>query len=138
MLRRALLCVVLSPTMAFTSPKLPAVVSSNWLREAEKKHSRVALLAVPSLLAIRAATGDDPVGWLNQQPVASQLIFYATAGILESYNLRRFDGLDLKADQLPGKLLPFEASAEWHAAEDGAGRAAMLLATGFLVHTLLA
>lgn len=126
----------LSAASAFTTPTSPW--SSTWLREAEKKHARVALLAVPTLVAIGAATGDDPVGWLNQQPAATQLLFYATAGVLESYNLRRFDaGFTLKPSEEPGKLLPVSASPEWDVAEDVAGRTAMVAAAGFFAHTLL-
>ena len=127
----------LSAASAFTTPTSPW--SSTWLREAEKKHARVALLAVPTLVAVGAATGDDPVGWLNQQPAATQLLFYATAGVLESYNLRRFDaGFTLKPSETPGKLLPVSTVPEWDVAEDVAGRTAMIAAAGFFAHTLLA
>lgn len=113
--------------------------SDKWIKEAEKKHSRVALLAVPCLIGISAITGgDDPVQFLNSQPASTQLIFYSAAGILESLNLKRFDkGFALRPEEEPGKLLPLEASKEWHDVEDWTGRLSMLIALGFLLNSAL-
>lgn len=105
--------------------------------EAEKKHGRVALLAVPSLMTIAAMTGEDPVQFLNQQPVATQLCFYSAAGLLETLNLKRFDaGFKLKDGEEPGKLLPLRASEKLHNIEDWSGRVAMLLAAAYFANTL--
>ena len=126
-------CTAFTPT---TTPLKP--FTKGWVKEAEKKHSRVALLAVPSLMTIAAMTGDDPVQFLNNQPLATQLFFYSAAGALESLNLKRFDkGFKLKDGEEPGKLLPLEASEQLHAVEDWAGRLAMLMATGYFVNTLM-
>ena len=122
-------CTAFTPT--------PQPFSKGWVKEAEKKHSRVALLAVPSLMTIAAMTGEDPVPFLNHQPVTTQLLFYTTAGILESFNLKRFDkGFRLKDGEEPGKLLPLKASEELQNIEDWAGRLAMLVATGYLATSL--
>lgn len=139
-IQQFLLLGALATASAFKSPNMGVAVSTKWVREAEKKHARVALLAVPSLVALGAMTGEDPVGWLNQQPAAAQLTFYASAGVLESYNLRRFDkGFTLKESIVAGKLLPGkEPSPTLDAAEDWAGRAAMLIAAGFFANTLVA
>jgi hypothetical protein len=119
--------------------KLPSPVGESWAREAEKKHGRVAMVAVPTLLAIHMATGEDPVRFLNAQPASTQLTFYALAGTLESLNLRRFDrGFALKPDAEPGKLLPVDAPAQWRRAEDQAGRVAMLIAACFFSASLAA
>lgn len=133
------LCFVFVASTASALQLTPPSAGSKefqWLREAEKKHARVALLAAPSLAAISAATGGaDPVPWLNAQPASTQLIFYASAAFVETVNLRRLEGLfSLKDDEEPGKLLPVEASEPWHTAEDGAGRVAMLL-TAFALAT---
>lgn len=131
-------------SMALQSPPPKTRITSSrlsgWLAEAEKKHGRVAMTALPALAKIAAATGQDPVPWLNQQPAMDQLFFYATAGVLESVNLRRFGpGFSLKDGETPGKFL---RSADdppplLSAVEDAAGRAAMLLALGVFLRSLL-
>ena len=117
---------------------LSLTVSPSWLKEAEKKHGRVAMLSLPTLTAISLANqGIDPVPWLNHQPASMQLGFYSVAGILESFNLRRLDkGFTLKHDEIPGKLLNFTASPRFEQLEDVAGRAAMLGATGMLLDSI--
>lgn len=131
-MRSLFLCVLVSSCSAFTPAGLRKPFSDSWIKEAEKKHSRVALLAVPSLVSIAAVTGDDPIQFLNNQPVTSQLVFYSVAGVLETLNLRRIDeGFKLKDGEEPGKLLPFEASSKLNSAEDWSGRVAMLIAAGF-------
>ena len=99
-----------------------------WLQEAEKKHGRVALVAAPSLALIAMSTGDDPVPWLNHQPVDAQLTFYSVAGLLESFNLRRIDkGFTLKDGEEPGRLLPVKTYLPaLNVVEDVAGRVAMV------------
>lgn len=107
-----------------------------WLQEAEKKHSRVALLAAPSLAAIAMATGEDPVPWLNHQPLGEQILFYSSAGILESINLRRLaKGFTLKDEEEPGRVFATNASAlpNLNFIEDTAGRACMLGVAGTLL-----
>ena len=120
----------------FTAPGVKPF-SDRWVREAEKKHARVALLAVPALVTIASATGQDPVQFLNAQPATTQILFYSAAGLLETLNLRRFDkGFDLKPDEVPGKLLPVRSSAVLDGAEDALGRVAMVVAVGFFSATL--
>tara|TARA_A100001015_G_scaffold302058_1_gene389793 strand:+ start:368 stop:790 length:423 start_codon:yes stop_codon:yes gene_type:complete len=122
---------------AFTTPTALKPFSRGWVKEAEKKHSRVALVAVPSLMTIAAMTGEDPVQFLNNQPAATQLIFYSTAGLLETLNLKRFDkGFNLKEGEEPGKLLPIQASETIQSVEDWAGRLAMVMAAGYFATTL--
>ena len=111
----------------------------NWIAEAEKKHSRVALLAVPALVGLQMVTHSDPVVWLNHRPAAEQISFYCTAAVLESLNLRRLGpGLSLKDGESPGKLVRTwpSPSAKLSAAEDTAGRAAMLVAFLYLLRSL--
>lgn len=122
-------CTLFASVDAFTLVPTPGTPRYTWLREAEKKHGRVALLAAPSLAVIALATGQDPVPWLNAQPVATQLVFYSLAGGAEAFNLRRLDkGFKLKPGEVPGRLLPVTNAtvANLEGLEDGAGRIAML------------
>ena len=109
-----------------------------WMREAEKKHARAAMVALPSLMLIASATGEDPVPWLNAQPAATQLGFYAAVGTLEALNLRRLDrGFALKPGEIPGRVLPWaDADAALHTIEDEVGRVAMLATAGVLLGSL--
>lgn len=111
-----------------------------WLREAEKKHSRVALLALPTLAAISIVTGEDPVPWLNSQPASDQIAVYSVAAMLESVNLRRMDkGFTLKDGEEPGKILPVTNVPDGlDGLEDALGRVAMLMATSALIGSALA
>lgn len=116
-----------------------SIVDYKWLLEAEKKHGRVAMIAVPALARIAMITGMEPVTWLNHQPVESQLIFYSVSGILETFNLRRFGkGFTLKEDEAPGKLFKGAAtpSPGLEFMENNAGRIAMLAAFAILVKTV--
>ena len=114
-----------------------------WIKEAEKKHGRAALVAAPSLALIAMATGDDPVPWLNHQPVDTQLTFYSVIGLLESLNFRRIDkGFTLKEGEKPGRLPPVTSdNPSLNMVEDLAGRVAMLGVTATLAssaaHTLM-
>jgi hypothetical protein len=124
------LCVAPTVTVVTVTPQRLA-----WMREAEKKHARVALVALPSLAVLGAAGVEHPVNWLNSQPAETQLYFYSVAAVLESLNLRRFGpGLTLKDTEIPGKLFgDREPSAVADAFEDTLGRAAMVMVAGAIV-----
>lgn len=119
--------MLLSSSTSFSLPKA-GTPQFTWLQEAEKKHGRAALVAAPSLAILAMATGDDPVPWLNHQPVETQLAFYSVMGLLESFNLRRIDkGFTLKEGEVPGRLLPITSDiTTLNVIEDVAGRACML------------
>lgn len=131
--------ILLLATTAFQFTPTPGTSEYAWLREAEKKHSRVALLAVPALATIAVSTGQDPVPWLNEQPITTQLIFYSAAGLIESINLRRFDkGFTLKQGEIPGRVLPVTPPAKTlDAFEDASGRVAMLAVAATLARSVL-
>jgi hypothetical protein len=110
--------------------------SSSWISEAEKKHARTAMLAVPTLLSLGTIT-DHPVQWLNSQPVETQVSVYAAAAVLESVNLARHDyGFALKEGESPGNVLGRNPTTELSAIEDGVGRMAMLGATALLIQAI--
>ena len=118
------------------SPK-KGVVNDKWLLEAEKKHGRVAMLALPALAQIAMTTNTDPVIWLNHQPIASQLIFFSVAGVFEAFNLRRFGkGFTLKEDESPGKLFKGTPSRRLDFVENNAGRVAMLATFAILTTSI--
>jgi hypothetical protein len=118
------------------SLRAPSLFSDGWVREAEKKHGRAAMLALPTLVALSAADPSaDPVKWLNSQPVDFQLEAYSLAAVLESFNLRRLGkGFSLKEGVEPGrvwdsgKTIPPLLSLS----EDIVGRFAMLACFLFL------
>ena len=122
-------------------PTLQKVSTLNrWVSEAEKKHGRVAMLAVPTLVTIAVSTRMDPVVWLNSQPATSQLVFYSVAATLESLNLKRFGkGFSLKEDETPGMLFKKNDPPPplLSVLEDGVGRLAMIAALGIMVNSLV-
>lgn len=104
-----------------------------WMKEAEKKHSRAAMIALPSLALIAMTNGQDPVPWLNSQPISTQLSFYSAIGALESLNLKRIkSGITLKEGEVPGKVFPWvkTPTPTLEFLEDTVGRTAMILVTG--------
>lgn len=110
--------------------------TSSWISEAEKKHARVAMAAVPTLLALQGVT-DHPVTWLNEQSVATQVSFYAGAAVLESVNLARHDyGFSLKPGEEPGNVLNVNATKLASVTELLVGRTAMLAATCLLLQAV--
>ena len=126
-MRIVLLLSLLAACEAFRTPPKTPPFSRGWVKESEKKHGRVALLAVPSLIAISTITSENPFWFLNDQPVETQLISYSIAGVLETFNLFRFErGFNLKRGEVPGKLLPFNVSKTFEEVEDWSGRVAML------------
>ena len=128
-----LLCCAASTVALQLSP-----ARLDWLREAEKKHGRVAMAALPALATIASVTGEDPLPWLNSQPAASQLVFYSAAGLLETVNLKRFGkGFTLKPGETPGRVIPFlNASENLQFVEDVSGRVAMLATAAMLASAL--
>ena len=127
-----LIVVMLASTASTASAFTVSPARKAWIQEAEKKHGRVAMLGFPALVAL-AATHNDPVPWLNSQPVATQLVFYSTAAALESFNLRRLDkGFTLKEGEVPGKLLDVGDYPTLEAVETLTGRAAMIASAAVL------
>jgi hypothetical protein len=115
-------------------------VSTSWKQEAEKKHGRVAMLAVPALIALGANGAEAPVRWLSQQPVETQTEFFAAAGLVEAalglprlgYNFTLKEGVE------PGVYPPLAPpdNPQLDAAETDVGRIAMVVAAGAMAQTL--
>ena len=131
--------VLLSSAYTLSPPPTPPPIHSSWMQEAEKKHGRVAMLALPALAAISMANGGvDPVPWLNAQPVSTQLVFYSVASALETVNLKRLDaGFKLKDGEVPGQLWKVSFPPELGVLEDVTGRAAMIGAASVMLDSVL-
>ena len=131
--------------LSLTRPA-PRILGSDpmkWMRECEIKHGRVAMLALPTLVAIQQVTGEDPLPWLNAQSVDAQLVTYATAAGLEgALSLPRLGPrpFTLREGETPGKLFRWTPtpSAGLVSLEDAVGRGAMLLAAAALASGLQA
>jgi hypothetical protein len=114
------------------------VPSAAFVREAEIKHGRVAMLALPTLAAIAAATGDDPVRFLSHQPADVQAAVFAGAGALEGVTFARLGPeFSLKDGVVPGALWRVPHTPAAVRAEDLAGRAAMVAAAAAIAGSLV-
>ena len=114
-----------------------------WLKEAEKKHSRVALLALPTLFALKQSGVEDPVSWLSSQSISTQIDFFSTAGILEAgVSLPRFENrFELKKNLTPGnitgKILRSDFEIALDRFETGLGRMAMICTAVWLLLSVM-
>ena len=114
-----------------------------WLREAEKKHSRVALLALPTLFALKQSGIDDPVSFLSSQPVSTQIDFFAVSGVLEAgISLPRFENFfDLRKGLEPGNIInknqKTQLDVDLDRSETGLGRLAMVCTFVWLLTSLV-
>lgn len=108
--------------------KKSKVPSERFIKEAEKKHGRIALLALPTLSTIASITGENSVTWLSCQPMETQLIFFSVVGALETVYLDRFKGtFDLKDEVIPGNFPPLPVPGKsMDFVENTFGRLAML------------
>ena len=134
------LLATLSTASAFApaprGPRVRTPPTPAYVRDAERKHGRVALLALPTLLAL-STVDPDPASYLARQPVDTQLLFFSVAGILEAASLPRL-GPRYALRVSPGNYPPLKPMPALDAAEDAAGRAAMLGVTAFLLTSFLA
>ena len=115
-----------------------------WLKEAEKKHSRVALLALPTLFALKQSGVADPVTFLSSQPLSTQVDFFAASAILEAgVSLPRFTNFfELKSELEPGNIVrssnsEIESQRALDRTETGLGRLAMMCTIVWLVSSLV-
>ena len=116
------------------SPKMP---SDAFVREAEKKHARIALLALPTLGAIYAATGDNPATYLSHQSADVQSAFFGVSSLFEAASLSRLaPNFALKDGVTPGNWGVKSVSADTEKLEDAAGRIAMLATTATILYFL--
>ena len=127
---RCLVLLALTPAHALR-PKainLLSRIDNGFVKEAEFKHARVALLSLPALAALSAAGADEPVKWLSQQSFDTQASFFADTGVIEAFSLARLGSrFSLKDGLEPGNVLRLSnVSNSFVDCELYAGRAAML------------
>lgn len=114
-------------------------VRAPWKQEVEKKHGRVAMLAVPALIALGAGGVEEPVRWLSQQPIDAQAGFFAAAGVLEAAtSLPRLEyNFTLKEGVVPGVYPPLgPPDTQIDQVETNVGRLAMITAASMLAENL--
>jgi hypothetical protein len=126
-----MLACLFDRSCAFRMSKLLSNVDSGFVREAELKHARVALLAVPTLGIMSSMGIEEPVKWLSTQPLDTQLGFFSTAALVESASLARLGpNFSLKDGLVPGNF--FNDKNVTVDLELMSGRVAMLAAAGIL------
>lgn len=136
LLPTALLVWCASFARGLAAPQVPRTPSPEYVQDAERKHGRVALLALPALAAI-ATFDPHPVTYLSRQPVDAQLLFFAVAGVAEAASLSRL-GPRFTLRVPPGVYPPLRAMPSLDAVENTAGRAAMLAVTALMLAELVA
>ena len=128
-----MLACLFDRSSAFSMSKLLSNVDSGFVREAELKHARVALLAVPTLGIMSSMGIEEPVKWLSTQPLDTQLGFFSTAAVVESASLARLGpNFSLKDGLVPGNFFNDDDEVTVDL-ELMSGRVAMLAAVGILV-----
>tara|TARA_E500000178_G_C16626419_1_gene575659 strand:- start:61 stop:483 length:423 start_codon:yes stop_codon:yes gene_type:complete len=139
-MRSILILGMLTLTNCFVPTlKKNTVPSEKFIRDSEKKHGRIALLALPTLSTIASVTGENSVTWLSNQPMETQLIFFSVVGALETVYLTRFkDKFDLKDEVIPGNFPPLPVpKSNVDFIEDTLGRLAMLSVFIYMVENLV-
>jgi hypothetical protein len=125
-----IICVAFTLVDAFRTGFANAFSSLDrgFVRESEFKHARVALLALPAFAALSATGVDEPVQWLSTQPMETQLTFFTTASLVETFSLSRLGpNFSLRDGLEPGNTLGIaNCSRTLIDAELSAGRAAMI------------
>lgn len=136
MIRKLVVCIMAVAAQSFSTPPLDKPFGGSWIKEAEKKHGRAAMVALPTLALLVANGVNDPVNWLNVQPAETQLAFYSLCGALESINLRRMDyPFKMKPDAEPGQVIPnrLPPLSLLAKTEDAASRMAMCITVVIMV-----
>ena len=119
--------------------KINNIPSAGFVRDAEKKHARVALLALPTLATIYMLTGENPVPYLSNQPSSTQVEFFAGTALLESLSLSRIGpNFSLRNGVVPGNFPPLSLpNGPVDDFEDVTGRVAMLATFSILLYGVL-
>lgn len=111
-----ILFLLVSASHALVVPTTPPKVPSEaYVRDAEIKHGRVALVS-GAVLASLASTGiEHPTAALSQCPIDVQLMFFSLIGITEAatYLPRLSSKFSLRDGVVPGELIPLVKAGSW-------------------------
>lgn len=111
-----LLLVTISHAFVVPPPsnrhKIP---SDDFVKDAEIKHGRVAMVSGTVLSSLASAGIEHPTAALSQCPMDAQLIFFSAIGIAEAatYLPRLSSMFSLRDDAVPGELIPRVTAEPW-------------------------
>lgn len=96
-------------------PTVPKIPSDAFVRDAEIKHGRVAMVSGTVLASLTAAGIDHPTAALSHCPVDAQVLFFSAIGIAEAatYLPRLSSMFSLRDDAVPGELIPRVTAEPW-------------------------
>lgn len=125
-----------------TSPRGPRpsnIPSDAFVRDAEFKHGRVALVSGAVLSVLSEHGFAHPTAALAQAPVATQLLFFSALGVVEAlvYLPRLSYTFSLKPGVVPGRVLPknvVSTNALVEELELTAARGAMLFVLAYMLY----
>lgn len=111
------LLLVVSTSHAFIvpSPSYPKIPSEAFVRDAEIKHGRVALVSGTVLASLASMGVEYPTAALSQCPIDAQLIFFSLIGMTEAvtYLPRLSSKFSLRDGVVPGELIPRVKAEPW-------------------------
>lgn len=112
------LFVLVSTSHAFVvppPPPYPKIPSDAFVRDAEIKHGRVALVSGTVLASLASAGIEHPTAVLSQCPNDAQLVFFSAIGMAEAatYLPRLSSMFSLRDDAVPGEVIPRVKAEPW-------------------------
>lgn len=111
-----ILCLLVSASHALVVPTTPPKVPSDaFVRDAEIKHGRVALVSGTVLASLASMGVEHPTAALSQCPIDAQLIFFSLIGMTEAvtYLPRLSSKFSLRDGVVPGELIPRVTAEPW-------------------------
>jgi hypothetical protein len=133
------LLILVSTSHAFVvpSPSYPKIPSDAFVRDAEIKHGRVALVSGAVLATLASVGLEHPSAALAHSSIDTQLEFFSAIGIADAaIYLPRFASMfSLRDGVVPGKLIPgMHATPEFTRIELNVSRCAMLAVFFYLLY----
>ena len=139
MMRMFLVLALATSSVALVAPRSPKpnIPSKDFIREAEIKHGRVALLSGGVLSGLLASGVEHPTQALESLPPMVQLMFFSAIGLAEAavYLPRLSTGFSLKDGIEPGKMFArISATQQARDVELVVTRLAMIAVFAFMLH----
>ena len=112
------LFLLVSTSYAFVAPapnSRPKIPSDDFVKDAEIKHGRVALVSGAVLASLASAGIEHPTAALSQSPLDAQLMFFSAIGVAEAatYLPRLSYKFSLRDGVVPGELIPRVKAEPW-------------------------